>query len=184
MCCILSLVLLFPLACSQRQVYRPGKVDAGMDVSAGIKQRKHVTDKRTYELFNELKKEGVIILTMGQDYRVIVPIDKLFYSSSPRIMKQSYGMLNRVVDYLKQFRKVSVNVSAYSKDDNKVRAGALSYARAAKISDYLWSQAIDTRLIHTQAHSIGSNEACCTDTTEENGFAQSSVEISFRNVIL
>lgn len=165
----------------------PPKVDEKRpprpDITPGLLQRKSVTNARTYKLMNKLDGEGVRVITLGQDYRVIIPIDKVFYTSSPRIIWKSYSILNDVVDYLKQFRMVSVSVSAYSKDKNRPRAGALSFARAQEISNYLWSQAIDTRLIYIQAHNI-ENVTCCPEQPDVNVYVQSSIEISFREAIV
>lgn len=160
-------------------------VTATADVTTGIVQRKHVSDRITRKLAQKLKKEGVDIVTVGQDYRLIVPIQKLFYNTSPRVMPSAFGTLNLVVDYLKQYQKVTVRVSAYSSDSDSARAGALSLARARTVADYIWSQDVDARLVYTQAHSVESGLDCCkqeVDRARED--SRSHLEIIFRNRIL
>lgn len=155
------------------------------DVTSGIKQRTLVTDRKTRKLAEELKKDGVDVLTVGQDYRIIVPIQKLFFNTSPKVMPGAYGTLNRIVEYLKQYRKVSVRVSAFSNDYDSARAGALSLARARSVADYIWSQDVDARLVYTQAHSVESGLDCCkqeVDRSRED--SRSHLEIIFRNRIL
>lgn len=166
-------------------LYQPKKPEEEKrpDITPGIIQRKTVTDRRMYKLVAKLEAEGVDVVSLGQEYRVIIPSGKLFYAKSPRIRWSQYGILNDVVNYLKQFRTISVTVSAYSKDENIARAGALSYARAEGIANYLWSQAIDTRLIHTQAHNIESVK-CCDEQQDINPNVESRVEIWFRDVIV
>ncbi len=155
------------------------------DITAGIKQRAHVTDKRTRRLAEKLKKDGVDIVTVGQDYRIIVPIQKLFFNTSPKVMPTAFGTLNLIVDYLKQYRKVTVRVSAFSSDSDSARAGALSLARARTVADYIWSQDVDARLVYTQAHSVEGGLDCCkqeVDRALED--SRSHLEITFRNRIL
>lgn len=153
------------------------------DITPGIRQRRLVTDKRMYKLTAKLESEGVDVISLGQEYRVIIPSGKIFYAKSPRIRWSQYGILNDVVDYLKQFRTISVTVSAYSKDENRARAGALSYARSEGIANYLWSQAIDTRIIHTQSHDVESYK-CCAEQKDINPHVESRIEIWFRDVIV
>lgn len=180
---MLSALVVFALiSCSHSRI-RYRNYNNFLDSSPGIKQRPYVTDRRTHDLEKALDIAGVNVLTVGQDYRVIIPVEKLFYHSSPRIQWRSYGMLNMVVDYIKQFRKVSIRVSAYSKDKDRKRAGGLSYARAREVSDYLWSQLVDARIIYTQSHSMEPNEICC-GKVEAKDDVHAHIEIAFRNTII
>lgn len=157
----------------------------GTDITAGIVQREGVSDRRAKALRLKLQKSGLDIISVGQDYRIIIPIQKLFYNTSPRILDKAYGTLNEVIAYLQQFRKVTVRVSAYSSDKDAARAGALSLARARTVADYLWTQAIDARLVYTQAHSIELRQGCCKDDNYKLGEdSRSHLEIIFRNRIV
>lgn len=182
--CVLMVLTLSLVACAKDRLSLRKRVDRQhvMVKTYGIPQRQGVTDKRTYTLLTALNTTGISVITIGQDYRVIVPVERLFFSSSPRIMWPSYETLNLVVEYLQQFRKISVRVSAYSKGKDRERAGALSLARARAVSDYLWKQDVDARLIYTQAHSLNS-DACCQEGMMNRGDEHSHVEITFRDEI-
>ncbi len=155
-----------------------------IDTTIGIKQRTQVTDKEVTRIENELKSKGVSIISVGQDYRVIIPAELVYYYQSPRLQWHSFDIVNLVVDYLKQFRTVSMRVDAYSQDKDKKRAGALSLARARTMVDYLWSQAIDTRLLYTQAHTMNRSPTACCEDLSGRGDVPTRVEITFRNAVI
>ncbi len=181
----LSLLAVCAFSSCTYQRHRYYDYQNSVDVTPDIVQRKEVTDRKVATITKLLDLNGVNVVTVGQDYRVIIPVEKLFYYKSPRIMWASYDVLNMVVDYLKQFRKVSMRVNAFSRDDDRKRAGALSYARARAIQDYLWSQDVDTRVIYTQAHSMETDPTnCCGKMRPEASDVHSHIEISFRNTII
>lgn len=155
-----------------------------IDTTIGIKQRQDVTDKKVTEIENELRAKGVSIISVGQDYRIIIPAELIYIYRSPRLEPTAFDIVNLVVDYIKQFRIVSMRVDAYSQNADKKRAGALSLARARTLVDYLWSQAIDIRLLYTQAHIMNrSPTACCNDKAGRSD-VPTRVEITFRNAVV
>ncbi len=174
---VVFLLLTFSLTGCQKRKHDIRFSTEESDMTPGITQRVGVSDKHTFELAKGLEQKGVQILSVGQDYRVIIPYEKLYNYSSPKIRWGSYVLLNAVVEYLKQFRKVSLKVSAYSEGENKRQAAALSYARARNLVNYLWDQDIDARLVYMQAHSIHRDRA-------GRAPIHATVEISFRNVII
>ena len=155
-----------------------------IDTTIGIKQRAYVTDRNVTNIENELNSLGVTVLSVGQDYRVIIPAELIYYYESPRLRWHSFGTINLVVDYLKQFRAISMRVDAYSQDKDKKRAGALSLARARALVDYLWSQAIDTRLLYTQAHIMNRSPTACCGDLKGRSDVPTRVEITFRSSIV
>lgn len=176
------MALVAATGCQRKQ--QPMQVNKNYDITVGIPQRDGVTDEKTHQLADQLKKQGGNVITVGQAYRVIFPAEKLFYYKTPRIMWSSYGKLNTVVDYLKQFRKVSIRVSAYSKDKDWKKAKALSYARARAVVDYLWSQAVDARIIYTQSHGMVCKSDKQCGGVSSFGDVHENIEISFNNTIV
>lgn len=116
-------------------------------------QVRGASDKGIVKQQAKLARRGVTVISMGQNYLVSIPARLVFADESPRITWKSYRLLNDVACYLKQFRKVSLYVNSYvSPYRSPQRQKALSLARAKAISDYLWSQNIDSRFIFTEGH--------------------------------
>src|SRR3990167_9057442 len=65
-------------------------------------------DARAVVLQKKLVNQGVQVVTIGQDYLIAIPSQLLFPDQSPRLTWQSYYLLNQVVAYLRQFRKIAV----------------------------------------------------------------------------
>lgn len=134
-------------------------------------------------LEQKLTQQGVKIIIMGQDYLISVPSRLLFAYESPKVNWGSYALLNDIVAYLRQFRKISVHINGYSSCYiSKKRTLALTLARARAVADYLWSQDIETRLIFTRG--LGNDKpivafAKCTDLSPN-----SRIEIIFRRTIV
>ncbi len=184
LCFVLILVMLI-VSCASRRQDVSTQQPMRTDISLGITQRKNITDYRTNQLAMMLREEGISIISVGQDYRLIVPASNLFFARSPRLRNDGYGTLNLVGNYLKQFRTVGVRVSGFTAEKNAARAGALSFARARAVSNYLWSQEVDARMLYTQSHSIVGNRACDVgDGFKRRGDYRSHIEIAFRNRIV
>ena len=140
------------------------------------------SDSDIISLQDQLNKHGVRIITMGQDYMVSIPSDALFPSESPQLTWGSYGLLNDVACYLRQFRKVSVTVTAFSrKCASPRREHALTLARARAVGDYLWSQGINSRFIFTQG--LGSDKPIVAYRRGCDQSFNTRVEIIFRRAV-
>lgn len=139
-------------------------------------------DKNIKDWQRRLNHHGVRVLTVGQDYLIAIPSAVLFPSESPQLTWDSYGLLNAVACYLKQFRKISISVTAYSnKCVSAQRDNALTLARARAVGDYLWSQGVDSRFIFTQGQ--GSDKPIlATQQTGDNSM-NSRIEIRFRDAV-
>lgn len=174
---LLALIALIHLAGCSRTVQSsadlvnlPTQVDGASD--AGI-----------ISLQARLSKAAINVISLGQDYLVVIPSGLLFATQSPRLTWESYQVLNEVVCYLQQFRKVSVNVRAFSsKYVSKEREHALTLARAEAVAEYLWSQGIDSRFIFTQG--AGSDKPIVAFKTRGDLSPNSRIEISFRRAIV
>jgi len=140
------------------------------------------SDKQIVALQTRLNKDGVRVITIGQDYLLSIPSNLLFPNQSPQLTWNSYGLLNDVVCYLQQFRKINVNVRAFSsKYVSPQREHALTLARARVVAEYLWSQDIDTRFIFTQG--VGSDKPIGAFKQFGDGSPVSRIEITFRRAV-
>lgn len=172
---LLGSLLLF--GCSER--YRPME-----DESSELPHKvARAVDKIQVKLEHKLKSSGVRVITIGQDYLISIPSAALFPEQSPQLMWGSYPLLNTVVKYLKQFRKVGLSVTSYSsRCVSTKREHALTLARARAVANYLWSQCVESRFIFTDG--VGSDKpiSVCPDNHDKS--INSRIEITFRNAII
>ncbi len=125
---------------------------------------------------------GVKVITEGQDYMLSIQSASLFPKESPQLTWASYKTLNLVAKYLKQFRKTTINVNAFSeKGSNEARNIALTKARALAVGGYLWSQGIDSRFVFTQG--FGSDKPIVSVSQGGDSSQNSRVEITFRDAV-
>ena len=140
------------------------------------------SDKQIIALQTRLNKSGARVITIGQDYLVSIPSALLFATQSPQLTWDSYGLLNDVVCYLREFRKINVNVRAFSsKYVSPQREHALTLTRARAVAEYLWTQDVDTRFIFTQG--LGSDKPMGAFKQYGDGSPVSRIEITFRRAV-
>lgn len=129
------------------------------------------------------RTSSVKVITIGSDYLIAMPSSALFADQSPRLVWQSYPVLNHVVDFMKQFRKIAVTVTCYSSQYVSVqREHALTLARSRAVGDYLWSQGIDSRFIFTAG--VGSDKPVSNYSQGGDRSPSSRIEITFRDAIV
>lgn len=172
---LISLVILNLLSCSaQNGMMEPPSLPTHVD---------NASDASIIKMQEKLKADGVRVISMGQMYLVSIPSGLLFPDESPRLLWGSYGVLNDVVCYLQQFRKVSLHVDAYSSPHvSSPREHALTLARAKIVADYLWSQNVDSRFIFTEG--FGSEKPIVLLSKCNDSSPNSRVEITFRRAII
>ncbi|WP_242601949.1 type IVB secretion system protein IcmN/DotK [Legionella yabuuchiae] len=140
------------------------------------------SDPHRLMMKKRLENQGVKVITIGQNYLISIPAAAVFANNSPRVHWESYGLLNDVACYLKQFRKVAVNVNAFTgKCVSPQRDLALTTARSHAIADYLWSQNIDSRFIFT--HGLGSDKPILALAMKGDQSINSRIEITFRDEV-
>ncbi len=140
------------------------------------------SDKAIIAMQADFNKNGIRVISIGQNYLISIPSAMLFTNQSPHLKWASYGLLNNVVCYLKQFRKVAVTVTTYSsKYLSFHREKALTLTRSRAVGDYLWSQGIDSRFIFTQG--LASDKPIISSLAGGDGSPNSRVEISFRRAV-
>jgi intracellular multiplication protein IcmN len=131
---------------------------------------------------NHFRKIGVGVITMGDSYMVSLPASMIFEEQSPKIKWASYRVLNEVVVFLKQFRKIEVHVTGYSvRYISSLREHALTLARSRIIGEYFWSQGIDSRLIVTEG--LGSDKPITSVRQGGDKSPNARIEITFRRAV-
>ena len=177
-CHALLLTSLLLFGCNRSETYRPDENNLRLPSRV-----EGTSDATMVALKNTLTSCGVKVITIGEDYLVSIPSGALFPDQSPRLTWASYGLLNNVVKFLKQFRKVGVNVTGYSsKYVSARREHALTLARARAVGDYLWSQGIDSRFIFTEG--AGSDKPIMAFAQGGDRSPNSRIEITFRDAII
>ncbi|OGV33996.1 MAG: protein LphA [Legionellales bacterium RIFCSPHIGHO2_12_FULL_35_11] len=141
------------------------------------------SDAYIEKLEERLVYKGVKVIILGQDYLISVPSYLVFANESPKINWGSYLLLNDIVEYLRQFRKIDVHINGYGccfKSER--RTLALTLARTRAVADYLWSQDIETRLVFTQG--LGSDKPIVAYSKCSDASPNSRIEIIFRRTIV
>jgi intracellular multiplication protein IcmN len=139
-------------------------------------------DATVIKYFKKLKKRGVKVITVGQDYLISIPAATLFEEQTPHLTWASYSLLNEIATLLKQFRKVAITISSHSsKYVSARREHALTLARSRVVGEYLWSQGVDSRFIFTQG--LGSDKPIMSFTPGGDASHNARVEITFRDAV-
>lgn len=142
----------------------------------------NATDTAIIGLQTNLNKQGVQVVTIGQNYLISIPSKAIFAEQSPRVKWGSYGLLNEVACYLKQFRKVAITVTAFSSQYKSFeRERALTLARSRAVGNYLWSQGVDSRFIFTDG--FGSDKPIFSAIGKRDESKNSRIEITFRRAV-
>lgn len=137
------------------------------------------TIKKYLTYFN---KRGIKVITVGQNYLISIPASRLFADQSPHLTWASYKLLNDVAKFLKQFRKIAINITSYSSKYISVqREHALTLARSRVVSEYLWSQGVDSRFIFTEG--MGSDKPVVSILQGGDSSPNARVEITFRRAV-
>lgn len=139
-------------------------------------------DATVMKYLKKFNKRGIRVVTIGQDYLISIPASALFEDQTPHLKWASYGLLNEIVIFLKQFRKVAINVTSYSNKYISVhRERALTLARSRVVGEYLWSQGIDSRFVFTQG--LGSDKPIVSFTQGGDTSPNARIEITFRDAV-
>ncbi len=139
-------------------------------------------DATIIRLMENLNKKGIKVVSIGQDYLISIPARYLFEPETPHLKWKSYALLNEIATLLKQFFKITINIASYSnKYSSPQREHALTIARSRVVSEYLWSQGVDSRFIFTQG--LGSDKPIMRYTQGGDSSVNARVEITFRQAV-
>lgn len=174
---MLLMAILFLGACGNNY-----QIDLNEEVFLPVKIA-GASDEAVVNLQKRMTKHHMQVITIGQEFMISIPARILFHDQSPRIIWSSYGLLDEVSDFLHQFRKVEVHVTAYaSKYKSHQREKALTLARAKNVANYLYTQGIDSRFIFMRG--MGSEKPLMVPCGNGDKGAGARVEIVFREAIV
>lgn len=140
-------------------------------------------DATVIKYLDALRKRGIKVETIGQQYLISLPASMLFDNQSPHLRWNAYKTLNLVANFIQQFRKVAITVTSFSSPyASPERAYALTEARSRMVSEYLWSQGVDSRFIFTQ--SMGADKPITSSQGGGDASATARVEITFSRAVL
>lgn len=174
---MIAVLSLFQIISCNHQQYALEKEDPQLPCKV-----RGACDATVIHYTKKLTREGVTVITMGQDYLVSIPASALFENETAHLTWASYGVLNDTAILLKQFRKIAINITSYSAPYVSVqRDRALTLARSRVVSDYLWSQGVDSRLIFVQG--LGSDKPISRIKGHQDSSINARVEITFRDTV-
>lgn len=152
------------------------------DINALPRKVNNASDAVVMKTSESLRKKGIDVITIGQDYMIAIPSKNLFPKESPQLSWGSFAVLNEIACYLKQFRKIDIYITAYSgKYRSRQRQESLTDARSRTIGNYLWSQGVDSRFIFTRGR--GSDKPIVSFFKEGDDSINSRIEITFRDAV-
>lgn len=137
---------------------------------------------RAHELA-QLRSEGVDVAVFGESVKIMVPDHLLFKPGSWQLKSESEYIVAHLVNYMRTFTVVKVNVNGYA--DSPAWSGASSYSklrltnnRANAVAKYLWSSGIDMRMI--VPHGYGSQNYIAWNGTPKGRSYNNRIDIAFR----
>jgi outer membrane protein OmpA-like peptidoglycan-associated protein len=135
--------------------------------------------KRT--LVEDLLYNGVQVIRVGDDVKIILPSDRFFYPHSSNLNPNYFPILNEVVILLRSFDKITVRIAAYTGDAGDWRRNlALTRLQARTMLNFFVNEGIDSQL----TYAVGCGNAMPI-ATEESAVGQSMnrrVEITLRRL--
>lgn len=133
-------------------------------------------------LLARLQKSGIQLIRVGEDIKIVIPSDRVFYPCSPNLDPAYFPTLNKLAMLLRSFNKVSMQMIAYTDNRGSMfRNLALTRKQAHNLGVYLWNQGVDTRLLSMDGAGMGNPIA--TNCTPRGRYLNRRVEIDLRQII-
>lgn len=124
----------------------------------------------TQGLINQLQKQGITVVLLGDIVEVVVPNDLIFEPGGMEVQREAYSMLDQVVFLMKQYGDVQIAITGHSDVvGTNTQQVHKSYLQAQSLATYLWSHGINVERIHL--FSAGSHQtAGSLRTVDGNGY--------------
>ena len=118
--------------------------------------------ERRHAIAESLAAKFIQATQVGEQVRVILPTDPLFYPNSSRLRESAYRQLNKVISFLGTYDTEVIDIAGYTDDSCTLKRNqALSQMRARHVADYLWERVTNVRILQTagraNCHVIASN---------------------------
>ena len=134
--------------------------------------------ERAQSLEGQLASQGIQVVMVGDEIRIIVPTDNYFYKNSSHLNSNYYPVLDKLVLFIRGIPKTCVRVAGYSDDTIcQTRALALTREQAAAVANYLWRRGIAARMIYPEG--CGRDSPVSHNQTSEGRAQNRRIEITF-----
>ncbi|OGT52826.1 MAG: hypothetical protein A3F17_05395 [Gammaproteobacteria bacterium RIFCSPHIGHO2_12_FULL_41_15] len=131
------------------------------------------------EYLNELRSDGVQVISLGETLRFVLSSDDLFNPGSANLKAGATGTLQTLARLVSTYDKVNIRIAAYTDNvGNAEQQRALTTRQAEVVSSFLWVQGIEARLEY--AVGLGRAEPIASNSTSAGRHDNRRVEISFR----
>lgn len=122
---------------------------------------------------------GVQFVRIGEDQKIIIPANRLFYQNSPRLKGKAKGTLDLVIAYMKQYQFLTLNVEGFTDNIGPPKRNVvLSTAQAKNVANFLWRSNFEKRMIFSSGY--GADSPISNNKTKLGRAYNRRVEISFR----
>lgn len=130
---------------------------------------------------DKLQNRGVKVFVLGDQVMIILPSDRLFYSSSSNLRYDQYSTLDLVAQLIGNYSNMSVKVSSYTSANGPAPIDlALSQQQANNVAKYLWKRGVNTRMLYAQGY--GGSHLVMADSATCNLNDNDRVEITFEKL--
>jgi outer membrane protein OmpA-like peptidoglycan-associated protein len=132
-------------------------------------------------LVQKLNANGVQIVLVGDNLRLILPTERFFVQNSATLNANYYPVLDQIATFLAGLNKYVVTVGGFTDNiGDSMRNLALSRQQAQAIATYLWQHNSDIRLLNA----VGYGEAMpiASNATVKGQTMNRRVEINLREI--
>lgn len=128
-----------------------------------------------------LMYNGVQVLQVGDEIKLILPSDRFFHPNSPNLNPNYYRVLDDIAKFLRKFKKVNIQVAVYTDNLGSWRRNlALSRLQARNMMNYLWLCGVDARLMYAVGY--GDAYPIASNSTPKGRYMNRRIEISLRKI--
>lgn len=100
-------------------------------------------------LVDKLQNRGVKVFILGDQVKIIIFSNHLFYGLTPNIRYDAYSTLDMVSCLIGRYLNISVEVAAYTNAVGSERINLYtSQKQAESVAKYLWKRGVRTRFVY------------------------------------
>lgn len=136
---------------------------------------------RSCENILALRAYGVQIIQVGDDVKIILPVDRFFLCQTSALNPHYEFILVQVAKFISCQEKYNLKITGYTNNGGcPLRDLALSRQQAQVIADFLWKACIDSRTI--VARGCGSANPIACDNSCKGRSLNRRIEITWRKI--
>lgn len=110
-------------------------------------------------LFKKIESLGARVFQAGSSVRIMLPSDRLFVPNSANLTRHSVLLLDTVAQLMRLLQTRVAKVSGFADSQpDALRNKALSVRQAEVVSEYLWTQFPDARILYAVGY--GDAKSC------------------------